>query len=129
MPTATIAPQTASKVVEFVQSSASALEKAAATIEGHQKLASDVAAIVPQVVDTLCKQGFITEIEKAPCTAVLNNPLKCLQLLHKVAALQPNGVGRLGEPTGGKEPTVKRASAEDKPASWIAFEDKLGITV
>ena len=94
------------KVIEQIAWSSAALDKAETSLAEKQAMEQKYAELIPAVVDALAKNERIEEHEKAAAADMLQDPLKALEILEKVAEHRTSAeTGQLGTPTG----TVKAA--------------------
>lgn len=95
------------KVIEQIAWSSAALDKAENALAEKQSMEQKYAELIPAVVDALVKNERIEEHEKSAAADMLQDPLKALEILEKVAEHRTSAeTGQLGTPTG----TVKSAS-------------------
>jgi hypothetical protein len=99
------------KVVEYVAESQPLLQK-------HAEVQAQVAATVPAVVDELIKQGFVDASIREKAIVNLQDPLRALDTLKKLAAAvktsQPAAPAAMGR-THENKTAGASASASGKP--------------
>ena len=112
----------AEKVVQQIQVSDIALQKAAAAEKAASAKQAEVAALIPQVVDTMVQHERITPAQREKLAEMLRDPAKTLELMIKVAGHRnADELSRLGSGVTGDGQT-KTASAQGRgydPASSL----------
>lgn len=73
------------KIIDTLQVSAAALEKAEAADREKQAQAQQVAALVPEAVDACIRGGKFDEEDRTKLASALADPVKALKILCKVA--------------------------------------------
>ena len=95
------------KVIEQIAWSSAALDKAESALSEKQAMEQKCAELIPAVVDALARNERIDEHEKQAAADMLQDPVKALEILEKVAEHRTGTEsGQLGTPTG----NVKTAS-------------------
>ena len=97
------------KVVDLCGHTAEALEKAAAVVERDDQAQVKMAELAPKVAQVLADNGRIYPSQIKAATQQLMNPVRCLEILEKVASHRnENELSRLGEgvPADGAEKTA-----------------------
>lgn len=95
------------KVIEQIAWSSAALDKAETVLAEKQAVQQKYAELIPAVVDALARNERIDEHEKSAAADMLQDPIKALEILEKVAEHRTGAeTGQLGTPTG----NVKTAS-------------------
>lgn len=105
------------KVIELVNISDAALEKAAAAQTKTAEAQTKTASLIPKVVDTMVQFNRINPDQREKLAQALKDPVQVLELLMKVAGHRnADEIARLGEPVGG---TTKTASAAQRETPFV----------
>ena len=105
----------AEKVIEHINVSHHALEKAAAAEDAANVKQAEVAALIPQVVDTMIQHERITPNQREKLAEMLADPAKALELMIKVASHRnADELAKLGTGVAG-DGQVKTAQAQGQP--------------
>lgn len=102
---------TPQKVVDYVFCTNAALEKAASERQTKVAQAQQVAKLIPDCVEALISNGRVAPDHREKLAAALTDPVKCVELLTKLAAHRVEAEMTLGTPTA-PAPAVKQASAK-----------------
>ena len=97
------------KVLEHLQLTDLALEKAASAELAQQKVAAEISQLIPTAVDSLIADSFIPEKHRTKAASVLADPVETMKLLIKLARHQATPVA-----TGG--PSLAKAASAGVPA-------------
>jgi len=90
-------PSLPERVVQHIQVSNTALEKASAFEQAHRHKQAQVEALIPQVVDTMVQHERITPNQREKLAEMLKDPAKVLELMVKVAGHRnTDEIARLG---------------------------------
>jgi hypothetical protein len=89
------------KVVEYIGYSSAALEKAAADIAAREAQQTKVAELIPTAVDALVSGERIDEEQREKAAEALADPVRCLEILTKVAVHRNASERALGQPVAG----------------------------
>lgn len=127
----------ADKVLETIQISATALDKAEAELNVKRAADVKVAAMIPTVVDALIANERIDPADREKAAAALADPARALEILLKTAdvnnTIRPRQLGTavVTEKTAGaydslNDPYVGRRTAEPRESDR-AFLRGLGI--
>lgn len=109
------------KVVEFVEASGTALSKAATALEQQATVKDACSKLVPDVVTALADHGYIEPHEKEAAADVLQDPVRTLQLLEKVATFQTDAEQvALGRPTASKQAGLRQGLTDPQIDAVIA---------
>jgi len=112
---------TPEKVLEHLELSDVALQKAAAAEEA-QKVASDaVKALIGPTVQTMLQSGVIRKDQAEKSASILLSHAESLKLLAKVAQFVANQPSNIGKPAD----VAKHASADDWAEQDARFLEKL----
>ena len=99
------------KIANFVAAAQEVIQKHAATEKALQSKA-------PEIVDTLVRQGFISEhLKESKVKSLVDNPVELCDAIEKMAALEP--APSLGQPA------VKEAAAKTEKTADQVFVDSL----
>lgn len=100
------------KVIEHIGYSSAGLQKAAAALAAQEAQQQKAAGLIPAAVDALVSGERIDEDQREKAAAALADPVKCLEILTKVAVHRNASERALGQPVPGDGQT-KTASAGD----------------
>jgi hypothetical protein len=100
-------------VIEHVQVTSTALEKAAAAELARTEKQAAVSALIPQVCDTMLEHERITPQQREKLAEMLQDPVQALELMIKVAGHRnQDELARLGSGVDPSQPgQVKTAGA------------------
>lgn len=105
------------RVIQQIQASAAGMDKAAAVIRKNQEKQAAIKALIPQVVDTMVKNERIFPNQREKLAETLQDPVKVMELLIKVAGHRNNDeLARLGQGIGNNG-QVKTAAAANSLTS------------
>lgn len=120
------------KMVQYVEETAPLLKKAAEAEQIKQATDQAVAELIPGVVETLIQHKRIDPLQKAAAEQALQDPVKALQILQKVAAHRNQAeVPAMGQPTPSSAGQVKQASRRElaMAAADRRYREALGLPV
>lgn len=86
------------KVVEYIDVSATALEKAAEDQQTAEEQRKKIASLIPAAVDALVTGEQITEQQREKAAQILADPVQTIELLTKVAVHHLATQRQLGSP-------------------------------
>lgn len=96
-----IPPASAEKLMEFINISSAAMQKAAAAEDAATKVAAAVDAEIPRVLDILEQFDRIAPHERAKTAEELRNPVEALKFMAKLAGHRnAEETARLGKSAG-----------------------------
>lgn len=105
------------KVIELVNISNAALEKAAAAQTKTAEAQTKTASLIPKVVDTMVQFNRINPDQREKLAKALTDPVQVLELLIKVAGHRnADEIACLGAPVGG---TTKTAAAAPRETPFV----------
>ncbi len=129
---------TPQKVVDYVNCTNAALEKAAAARQVQITLEKKASELIPGAVDALISHGRIAPENREKLANALNDHTACLELLTKLAAHRVEAETKIGEGVPANGATTKTASQKTtypgqrtdvmRPSDKILWE-KLGLPV
>jgi len=93
----------AEKVIEQIQISNTALEKAASAEERYNTAANNAKMLVPAALDALVANGCIQPDQREKAAGLLTNHAETVKLLAKVAAFKGQQPQTLGSPVVEKQ--------------------------
>lgn len=109
------------KMVDYVELTSKALEKAAAEQTVKEAVAAKVASLIPKAVDALVAGERIGADKREKAAAMLADPVQALELLIKVAGHRNRTEQAvLGQ---GVDPNTKTASAGGSKPAYNSVED------
>lgn len=100
------------KVIEHVQVTSTALEKAAAAEQARTEKQAEVDALIPKVCDVMLEHERITPQQREKLAEMLKDPVKVLELMIKVAGHRnQDELARLGSGVDPSQGQVKTAAS------------------
>ena len=112
------------KVVEYINVSSIALEKAAADQSAKEAQTAKIAALIPKVVNALVDGERITEDQRQKAAQVLRDPVQVLELLTKVAVHRNADEQTLGK---GVDAQTKQANASGNGSYDSTQDPRVGM--
>jgi hypothetical protein len=111
------------KVLDFVKRAGSLIEKAEKREAALQQKEAAVAALIPDVVETLISNGHIDKTLRDKAASYLTDHVKALELLTSVAAYKSEQeVSRMGNPE--KTASARSNDTSYRGGSVVAEDDR-----
>ena len=127
-------PELISKIAEYIQCTATALDLANKAVGDLSKKAEQNTPqvneeVIPQIIDMLCKQGHIQPWQREEAYKVLHDHNQTLDVLQRLLVKSANT--ELGEPDGSTQVThrfrVLGDTSSGPSEADLVFERKLGL--
>lgn len=110
------------KVLEHLQLTDVALEKAASAELAQQKVAAEVSQLIPTAIDAMIADGFIPEKHRVKAAGVLADPVETMKLLIKLAKHQATPVAT-GGPSLAKAAGANAIALSEVDQRFLSFFD------
>lgn len=110
------------KVLEHLQLTDLALEKAASAELAQQKVAAEISQMIPTAVDAMIADGFIPEKHRTKAASVLADPVETMKLLIKLAKHQATPVAT-GGPSLAKAAGANPNALSEADQRFLSFFD------
>jgi hypothetical protein len=126
---------TPQKVLDYIKKSGALVEQAEKQAAAQAQKEAAVAALIPDVVDSLVSNGRIPSELRDKAAEQLKDPVKTLEILASVAAHRTDAeLAHLGTPEKsassrngkGEDPYVGRISSEPRESDSLLMERILG---